>query len=180
MNLRSVLLGFLLRGDRTGYELKKDMEESVGFFFGSSYGSIYPALKDLEASGLVEVREVVQSGKPNKKVYRITPEGEKSFQAQLEESPAADSFRSEFLMHLFFGGQQEGGRLLDMVSDYRGLQEGKLARLREVEVEVRDIATPYEMMCLEYGLIKFESTLHWLDEVEKRIRKLEQGEGSGL
>ena len=180
MNLRSVLLGFLRRGNRTGYELKKAMDGSVGFFFGSSYGSIYPALKDLEASGLVEVREVVQSGKPNKKVYRITSEGEKSFQAQLEESPAADSFRSEFLMHLFFGGQQEGGQLLDMISDYRGLQEGKLARLQEVEVEVRDIATPYEMMCLEYGLIKFESTLHWLDEVEKRIRKLEQGEGSGL
>ncbi len=176
--MRSVLLGFLRRGDCTGYELKKAMDESVGFFFGSSYGSIYPALKELESSGLVEVREVVQSGKPNKKVYSITPEGEERFQAQLEERPAADSFRSEFLMHLFFGGQKESGRLLALISDYRASQEDKLVRLREVEAKVRDAATPYEMMCLGYGLIRYESTLYWLDEVEKQVRKLEQG-GSG-
>ncbi len=178
MNLRSVLLGFLRRGDRTGYELKKAMDGSVGFFFGSSYGSIYPALKELESDGLVEVREVVQSGKPNKKVYSITPEGEEGFRAQLQESPAADSFRSEFLMHLFFGGQQESGRLPALISDYRASQEGKLARLREIEREVQDLATPYEMMCLRYGLVKFEATLYWLDEVEKQVRRLEQG-GAG-
>ena len=67
MDLRSVLLGFLRRGDHTGYELKAAMDESVGFFFGVSYGSIYPALKALEVGGMVRVREVVQSGKPNKK-----------------------------------------------------------------------------------------------------------------
>ncbi len=176
MNLRSVLLGFLRRGDRTGYELKKAMDGSVGFFFGSSYGSIYPALKELEAEGLVEVREVVQSGKPNKKVYSITPEGEESFRAQLQESPAADSFRSEFLMHLFFGKEQESERLLALISDYRASQEGKLARLQEIEGEVRDLATPYEMMCLRYGLVRFEATLCWLDEVEKQIRRLEKGD----
>lgn len=178
MNLRYVLLGFLRRGDRTGYELKKAMDGSVGFFFGSSYGSIYPALKELESDGFVEVREVIQSGKPNKKVYSITPEGEESFRAQLRESPAADSFRSEFLMHLFFGGQQESGRLPALISDYRASQEGKLARLREIEREVRDLATPYEMLCLRYGLVKFEATLYWLDEVEKQVRRLEQG-GAG-
>lgn len=155
--------------------MKKDMEESVGFFFGSSYGSIYPALKDLESSGSVEVREVVQSGKPNKKIYSITPKGEENFRDQLEKAPAADSFRSEFLMHLFFGEQQEGGRLLGMIEEYRADQEEKLARLRGVEAEVREVATPYEMMCLGYGLVSFESTLYWLDEVEKQVRRLEQG-----
>lgn len=171
MNLRSVLLGFLRRGDCTGYELKKAMDESVGFFFGSSYGSIYPALKELESGGLVEVREVVQSGRPNKKVYSITPEGEESFRAQLEEQPAQDSFRSEFLMHLFFGARQGSGRLLALISGYRAAQEDKLSRLREVEAKVRDVATPYEMMCLRYGLTKYESVLQWLDGVEKQVQE---------
>lgn len=178
MDLKSVLLGFLRREDRTGYELKAAMDESVGFFFGSSYGSIYPALKELGVSGLVEVREVVQSGKPNKKIYSITPNGEAYFSEQLKEQPAADVFRSEFLMQLFFGEGHETGRLLEMIEEYRAEQESKLARLKGVEREVRDFATPYEMMCLGYGLVSFESTLYWLDTVEKQVRAMERG-GSG-
>ena len=75
MNLRAVLLGFLTRGDLTGYELKGAMDESVGFFFGARYGSIYPTLRSLEEEGFVRSTLVVQSDRPNKKVYSLTPEG---------------------------------------------------------------------------------------------------------
>lgn len=172
MDLKTVLLGFLRREDCTGYGLKAAMDESVGFFFGASYGSIYPALKGMESSGLVDVREVVQSGRPNKKVYKITPEGEAYFRDRLGEQPAADSFRSEFLMQLFFGRYQDTGRLLEIVSEYREVREARLALLRGVEAAVKDVADPYEMMCLRYGLTTFEATLSWLDETEARIKAL--------
>src|SRR3712207_2878396 len=94
-----------MQGDLTGYELKHLMERSVGFFFGASYGSIYPALKDLEEACLVRSTRVVQSERPNKKVHAITQEGVAFFRGALDEPPAPDTFRSEFLMHLFFGHQ---------------------------------------------------------------------------
>ena len=172
MDLKSVLLGFLRRGDCTGYELKAGMDESVGFFFGASYGSIYPALKALESSGLVRVREVVQSGKPNKKIYKITPEGEAYFRGQLKESPAADSFRSEFLMQLFFGRHQDSDRLLALISEHRKARKAKLELLRGIEATAKDVADPYEMMCLRYGITSFEATLSWLDETEAQVRSL--------
>ncbi|MGB3683303.1 MAG: PadR family transcriptional regulator [Rubrobacteraceae bacterium] len=172
MDLKSVLLGFLRRGDCTGYELKAAMEESVGFFFGASYGSIYPALKVLESGGMVRVREVVQSGKPNKKIYKITPEGEAYFRAQLRERPAEDGFRSEFLMQLFFGQHQDSDRLLALLSEHRASREAKLGLLRGVEATVKDVADPYEMMCLRYGLTSYEATLSWLDETEAQVREL--------
>lgn len=174
MNLKSVLLGFMRREDCTGYELKAAMDESVGFFFGASYGSIYPALKDLESRGMVRVREVVQSGKPNKKIYSITPEGEAYFRAQLKEKPAADSFRSEFLMQLFFGQNQDSDRLLRMLSEHRETQEVKLKMLKGIESSVKDVADPYEMMCLRYGVTAFEATLSWLDETETQIKALSE------
>ena len=172
MDLKSVLLGFLRRGDCTGYELKAGMDESVGFFFGASYGSIYPALKALESSGLVRVREVVQSGKPNKKIYKITSEGEAYFRGQLKESPAADSFRSEFLMQLFFGRHQDSDRLLALISEHRKARKAKLELLLGVEAAVKDVADPYEMMCLRYGVTSFEATLAWLDETEAQVEAL--------
>lgn len=179
MDLKSVLLGFLRREDCTGYELKAAMDESVGFFFGASYGSIYPALKDLQSGGMVLVREVVQSGKPNKKIYSITSEGEEYFREQLKRQPAADSFRSEFLMQLFFGQHQDSDRMLEMISEHRDTRRTKLKMLRGIEDAVKDVADPYEMMCLRYGVATFEATLAWLDETEAQVRALAREKETG-
>ena len=176
MNLRAVLLGFLVEGDLTGYELKHLMERSVGFFFGASYGSIYPALKDLEGAGLVRSTRVIQSERPNKKVYSITPEGEAYFRKALGEPPASDTFRSEFLMHLFFGGHHEPERLLELVRRYREEHEQMIGRLKVVEVEFREVATPYQMMCLRSGLSHAESRVAFLQGIEEEIRELARGD----
>jgi len=176
LNLRVVLLGFLAQGDLTGYELKHLMERSVGFFFGASYGSIYPALKDLEGANLVRSRRVVQAERPNKKVYSITPEGEAYFSRALSEPPASDTFRSEFLMHLFFGHHHEPERLLKLVRRYREEHEQMIGRLKEVEEEFREVATPYQMMCLRSGLSHAESREAFLQGIEEEIRELTRGD----
>ena len=174
MNLRAVLLGFLMQGDLTGYELKHLMERSVGFFFGASYGSIYPALKDLEEACLVRSTRVVQSERPNKKVCAITPEGVAYFRGALDELPAPDTFRSGFLMHLFFGHHHEPERLLELVRLHRDEHEQMIERLEEVEEEFREVATPYQMMCLRSGLAHAESQVGFLREIEEEIRELER------
>ncbi len=173
MDLRTVLLGFLGRGDLTGYEIRHLMQRSVGFFFGASYGSIYPALKNLEEAGLVRSTLVVQEDRPNKKVYEITPEGRERFRARLaEEMPADDGYRSELLMHLFFGEEHEGGRLLEMVEAYEARCEAKLEELHGVEEEFGEVMSPYQRMCLLSGLSHFRSRLDWAAEVEEQLRVL--------
>ncbi len=173
MNLRAVLLGFLTRGDLTGYELKGAMDESVGFFFGASYGSIYPTLKALEEEGFVRSTLVVQSDRPNKKVYSLTPEGRAYFLEALKEPPAEDSFRSEFLMQLFFGRHQDLERLLVLIEDHRSSLRDSLERLRRTEEEIREIPRArFGLMCLRYGLTCYENTLAWLDDVEEEVRAI--------
>ncbi len=171
MNLRSVLLGFLTRGDLTGYELKGAMDESVGFFFGASYGSIYPALRSLEEEGLVRSTLVVQSDRPNKKVYSLTPEGRAYFLEALKEPPAEDSFRSEFLMQLFFGRHQDPERLLALIEDHRSSLRDSLERLRRTEEKIRKVPQArFGLLCLRYGLVYYENTLAWLDAAEREVR----------
>ena len=53
----------------------------------ASYGSIYPALNQLAAEGLLTVREEEQSGKPDKKVYAITPNGLANLTKELSVVP---------------------------------------------------------------------------------------------
>jgi PadR family transcriptional regulator AphA len=171
MNLRAVLLGFLTRGDLTGYELKAAMDESVGFFFGASYGSIYPTLRSLEEESLVSSTLVVQSDRPNKKVYSLASEGRAYFLEALREPPAEDSFRSEFLMQLFFGRHQDPESVLALIEDHRSSLRDSLERLRRTEEEIREMPQArYGLMCLRYGLVYYENSLAWLDDVEREVR----------
>ncbi|MFW6201785.1 MAG: hypothetical protein ACOC8B_04355 [Gemmatimonadota bacterium] len=42
---RYVLLGVLAGGPKTGYEIKRMIDESIGHFWSESYGRIYPGLE---------------------------------------------------------------------------------------------------------------------------------------
>ena len=46
-----VILGLLAWNPRTGYEIKQITDRSTRFFWGASYGQIYPELRRLEAAG---------------------------------------------------------------------------------------------------------------------------------
>lgn len=96
-----ILLGFLLSGEKTGYQIKKQMEISTGYFFNTSLGSIYPAFKKLEKERMVRMKQVVTDGRA-KKVYTITPKGRRYFQSWLEEEINIPKTRDEALLKIFF------------------------------------------------------------------------------
>lgn len=98
MNVRTLCLGILQFSDATGYEIKKAVEDGMfNHFIEASFGSIYPALTRMAQDGLVTCREEAQSGKPDKKVYSITPAGRLELVRALSAAPGADKFKSEFL-----------------------------------------------------------------------------------
>lgn len=117
-----IILGLLLDGDKSSYDMKKSMESSTGFFYNSSQGSIQPALKKLIQNGHVHVRDDRQ-GARNRKVYSITEEGEKEFLHWASEPILLDKPRDPALIKMFFFNYVEGPRKLELVEAY----------LREIE-----------------------------------------------
>ena len=55
--LELAILGLLREQELHGYELKKRLGETLGPFSGASFGSLYPALRRLEAAGAVKAVE---------------------------------------------------------------------------------------------------------------------------
>ncbi len=70
--VKFVILRLLKEKPRHGYEVIKALEEKLGGFYTPSAGTVYPTLQLLEDEGYV--RAVDTDGK---KVYHVTPEGEK-------------------------------------------------------------------------------------------------------
>jgi len=102
MDVKTVCLGMLTRGEASGYDLKKDFESSFAHFFAAGYGSIYPALASLAEKGLVNCKEVPQEGKPDRKVYSITDAGMEHLLEILDNPAPTHKIRSEFLATMCF------------------------------------------------------------------------------
>lgn len=84
--LPTLVLALLKDEELSAIEIVERME-SLGLRM--PIGTVYPMLKRLEKSGLIESKRDVSGSKPRKK-YRLTEQGE----AMLEEM-------SEFLRHIF-------------------------------------------------------------------------------
>ena len=70
--IKFVILRLLKEKPRHGYEILKALEEGMAGCYTASPGTVYPTLQMLEDQGYVRATE---SG--GKKVYEITPEGER-------------------------------------------------------------------------------------------------------
>ncbi|WP_188190720.1 PadR family transcriptional regulator [Nonomuraea sp. SYSU D8015] len=75
MALRHAVLAALLDGEYSGYQLTKIFDVGVSNFWYASPQQLYAELTRLEADGLVAGREVVQQGRPNKRVFTVTEAG---------------------------------------------------------------------------------------------------------
>ena len=75
MALEHALLVALREQPASGLELAGRFARSIGFFWSATHQQIYRVLARMERDGWVRVTEVAQSGRPDKKVYDVTPAG---------------------------------------------------------------------------------------------------------
>jgi DNA-binding PadR family transcriptional regulator len=138
MDVRTICLGILTRGEATGYEIKKLFEDDgYQHFVEASFGSIYPALNQLTRDGLVDVRAEAQEKRPDRKVYSITPAGRTQFLASLLKPLPEDRHRSPFVFAMLFSNLLPPERVSAMLDAYIRQSEEKLAQLNKTNVSTR-------------------------------------------
>jgi DNA-binding PadR family transcriptional regulator len=167
------ILGILTFGERSGYDVKKFVDHSVAHFFSPAKSQIYSELRRLVQLGFATEREVSQTDRPDKRIYRVTPAGESALRRWLDESPLEqDSFKSPFLVKVFFGGLMDRDRLLEQVREYRARTIAELEELELLEPMLRDqpvAAFPY--LTLRAGLSSCRHAIRWCGEVLKALEE---------
>jgi DNA-binding PadR family transcriptional regulator len=101
MALGDAILVCLTERPMTGYELAKTFDASIGFFWRADHQQIYRELARLRDRGHVQGREVVQSGKPNKLVYTLTPEGRTALRHWAARPSSPTSIKDDLLVRLY-------------------------------------------------------------------------------
>ena len=171
MDVKTMLLGFLMSRSMTGYELKKKFSISFSFFSGLSYGSIYPALKKMEQEGWLTLEVEIQDGSPNRKVYTITDEGRKVFLENLRMPFSLERPKNAFLARLFFFSYLPPEERLDTANRYLETAKEMQRSLKEMKPQIRGRADEYQYMCYTFGVRFFEDLVRNVSQVVKELEK---------
>lgn len=159
-----VVLGLLSEGTRSGYDLLKRTEESVGHMWAPAKSQLYAVLPRLVCAGLATSKKVPGDGRPDKHVYRLTAAGRRAVRSWLEHEPARTW--DELLLKVFFAKLAPRDSLLRHLESSRETQRALLAEYRAINP-----ATPYGALTLRYGLELIPVRLAWLDGALKELSR---------
>ena len=162
-----VILGLLKFSPRTGYDVKRVTDFSTRFFWGASYGQIYPELRALERAGLVRARDEPRGRRP-RRVYRLSRKGEQALTAWLGEPHDAYELRDEGLLRLFFGELMPAADLRALVRRRQEWFAASASLFREIETELGELDDPSGEV-LRYGIELMDWNAGWWRDLEKRL-----------
>ena len=205
--LEIAVLGLLKEQPLHGYELKKRLSETLGFLWGVSYGSLYPALRRLEREGAIEVvadpgasaapiagtgsvtGDLAAARRPNpraakqsrrtRKAYRITPDGIARFEELLlADDPHTDEDKA-FALKLAFCSDLPAPARIEL------LERRHIALLTRLNQSRRATATRndrYSRSLVEHRTRSIQRDLEWIEELleAERATEVSDPEAPGL
>ncbi|MBN1531086.1 MAG: PadR family transcriptional regulator [Spirochaetes bacterium] len=161
-----IILGYLMQRERTGYEIKKQMEMSTTYFFNTSLGCIFPAFKKLEKNRLVSVKRTVEGGR-TKKTYSVTEKGKREFLAWLGDETSIAKIKDEALLKIFFFTQLPAEGRERMLRDYLEKLDGFIEHLADLRQFLIDSMPDYDyfrMTVLEFGIDYYQFIRRWFGD----------------
>ncbi|TPG82962.1 PadR family transcriptional regulator [Brevibacillus laterosporus] len=171
MDVKSIILGLLHYREMSGYDIKQFFTSSIGFFYDASYGAIYPALKKLEQEGHVTKEEVLQTGKPNKIMYRLTQQGRDQFHQELKTEIEGPIVRSDMLTRLFFCDLHPAEDQKYFFDDLIAYQEKRQEIIRNSYQKSVEELNEYQKMCWEFTLHQLEGAVQFLKNKKQMLDK---------
>jgi PadR family transcriptional regulator, regulatory protein AphA len=176
-----VILGLLTFREMSGYDLKQLINKSITHFYWSPAKSqIYGELRRLESHGLVTMREVPQTLRPDKRLYQITPEGTEAMLQWLQSSGVeADSYKSALLLKVFFGHMLSYDTNIGLLEERRKQVAQELMmcerRVQELQDKTRgpgvDEETFFPLLTLQRSIALCQADLGWLDGALGQLRQ---------
>ena len=150
------VLGLLALRRWTTYELAKQSQRSLGWFWPRAERKLYDEPKRLVDGGLA-TSERSMTGKRASTVYAITPKGRRALRRWLGEPPAPPELDFEGMVKVFFA---DGGTLDQLRVTLRRIAEVSDERLGELEAKLAenvtgDVAFP-ERLALNSLALQFQ------------------------
>jgi len=166
-----IVLGLVQKETLTGYDIKKWIESSIGTFYKSSYGNLYPALKKLTENKFVTMDEQLQGARV-KKYYRTTELGKKAFIEWLSLPFDFGMGAPALLAKIYFFGQLPEKVRNRRLQEYEMHYRQSLQQLRTMEnsLSSADVEVDYFMQStLYFGIRNTQTAIEWFEHIRGQM-----------
>lgn len=175
MALAHAIMTALTDNDLSGYELARDFETSLGFFWHASHQQIYQELHKLAQKGWLNKREVHQSGKPNKIVYGMTKAGREALAEWIFGASKTQVAKDELIIKLYNLSPNNAAHLAAEITERRQQMMSLLYTYEKIRL--RHYGDPQSLptrskgayLALSRGLGHGQQFLAWCDEALELI-----------
>lgn len=172
--LERTLLGILSLGQASGYEVRRQLQLSPGLGFSASTGAVYPALRRLEAAGLIS-GEVRRGGsRPESRVFRLTEPGKDALLAWLT-SPVAEAELARasdpLLTRMLFFDNLSPSQVAAFCRRQGALMAKHIARAEAFRDRYGKALGHYQRLCLENGLMHLRLQAEWVAKVAEEAEE---------
>jgi len=188
MALEHAILVSLLEKPGSGYELARRFERSIGYFWTATHQQIYRVLKRMENDGWVDVRDVAQQGRPDKKEYSVADLGRAALSSWLQDPIEPESVRHDLAVKIRGAAFDDPAALIREVERHRQAHRDRLAHY--LAGEARDFtseastagpAAPLDAerelqhVVLRGGIAYERMMIDWLDDVLATLARFGPG-----
>jgi DNA-binding PadR family transcriptional regulator len=170
MALAHAIMTALIEDDLSGYELARDFESSLGFFWQASHQQIYQELRKLAQKKWLNKREVSQVGKPNKIVYGLTKTGRKALADWVYGATKTQAAKDELLIKLYNLSADNAGHITAEIAARREQMMRRLYLYEKIrrrhydQPQALPIRRKGVYLALVAGIHQGEQFLAWCDE----------------
>jgi len=144
-SLELALLGLIAEQPaRSGYDLVQTFRISMVHYWHAHPGQIYPTLDRMERDGWIAGREVIQRGRPNKRVYSITGEGRRILLEWLASPYEPFKMKNPPLLRSRFFGHLGADGAREKFAEMRAAMTAYLEVLRGYDRAIAEHGGPYQ------------------------------------
>ncbi|KNY28871.1 PadR family transcriptional regulator [Pseudobacteroides cellulosolvens] len=179
---RYAILGVLNIAPGSGYDIKKNCDRGISYFWNENFGHIYPVLKQMEKDGVIQKSVEQNEGRPPRNVYSITQKGKDELVDWLMRPIEPTPQRLELMLKLTFAKMVPVEYTLQELERVRERHSKSLECFRKVEEEYsnnkkarEDKGYPYWLSTIRYGIYDAEFRVRWCEETIERIRAYNAG-----
>ena len=172
MSLKHAILSLLVESERSGYDLTKNFESSVAFYWSASHQQVYKTLAEMHEKEWVNLKLQAQSGKPDKKIYSLTDSGADELKRWAVEPVKHAAPKNQLLIKMMLArlvGTQpilsqlndELKRVYQEIANYSKIEKQYFSPKPTQDTHLKNV-TSY--LTLRNGILSAHAELDWLHE----------------
>ncbi|MDR2984581.1 MAG: PadR family transcriptional regulator [Nocardiopsaceae bacterium] len=168
-----ILLGLMCTAPASGYDLKRKFASTPMGVYQPSSGALYPALRRLEATGLIRAQSghAGQSAR-HRRVYEPTPAGRSAHASWLSAPVEPASVGRDLGLHLMrFVMMEHVLSRADVLAFLHNLANALGAFVVQLEhyAASGDLGDRYPQLALDHGLAVHRASLRWANQTIRAL-----------